>query len=333
MKPPVGMVDFEEKMTSLTSDTPRTSLARDVRLGPFLAGAVLLIILLWLYWPWFLAQFRKAIEEQADWGHLLVIPFISGYFVYLNRDKLLQRPFRTAWSGLVLVVMGMAIYFFCVLGSTAWRHANIMGFGVWLTIAGLTLLFFGWRAMKWLWFPLVFWLMFGQYISERLLNIVTFRMQDVTARGAYVVLGMFLDLDRHGNTITIYTAGVPKPLNIAEACSGMRMLMAFLAMGVTMAYIGLKHNWQRVALVAMAFPTAIFVNVLRVVTLGLLSLVSTDFTAGDFHSFIGLLWLVPAFMIFMGLMWIIGKLVVDQPAGKPKAATAVAIAEHRPTTS
>jgi exosortase len=357
-------------MTSLTSDTPRTNVVREVPPAPFVAGAVLLGIVIWLFWPWFHSQFRMATEAQADWGHLLVIPFISGYFVYVNRQHLLSQPFRTAWSGLLLVVLGMAVYFFCVLGSTAWRHANIMGFGVWLTIVGLTLLFFGWRAMKWFWFPLVFWLVFGQYISERLLNIVTFQMQDATARGAYYLLGMFLDMDRNGNTIVIYQNGVPKPLNIADACSGMRMLMAFLAMGVTIAYLGFKplgpdrslshwcrrmhrpeigghagpgqlilfgvctalavvamlfyetvRRWQFILLVLMAFPTAIFVNVLRVVTLGLLSLISTDFTAGDFHSFIGLLWLIPAFMIYMFLMWVIRKLVVEHSGPVPAPVT------------
>ena len=106
------------------------------------------------------------------------------------------------------------------------------------------------------------------------------------------------------------------PLNIAEACSGMRMLMAFLALGVVMAYTGLQRAWQRVLLVVLAVPNAIFGNILRVVTLGLLSLLDTGFAAGDFHSFVGLVWLVPAFFIYLGLMWIIRKLVVDEDGAK-----------------
>jgi len=70
-----------------------------------------------------------------------------------------------------------------------------------------------------------------------------------------------------------------------------------------------------VALVILAFPTAIVVNILRVVTLGILSLFSTNFTGGEFHSFIGLVWLVPAFLIYLGLMWIIGKMMIDVPTG------------------
>ena len=93
------------------------------------------------------------------------------------------------------------------------------------------------------------------------------------------------------------------------------MLMAFMALGVAMAFTGLRHIWQRIVLVALGIPTAIFVNILRVATLAVLSLYNSDFAAGEFHTFVGLLWLVPAFLIYMGLMWILRKLVdeTDDP--------------------
>ena len=100
------------------------------------------------------------------------------------------------------------------------------------------------------------------------------------------------------------------------------MLMAFMALGVAMAYTGLSRFWQRAILVVMGVPTAIFVNVLRVVTLGLLSKLDVDFAAGDFHSFVGLVWLVPAFLIYLGIMWIVKNLVTEAKSRpQPKART------------
>ena len=192
-----------------------------------------------------------------------------------------------------------------------------------MTLFGLVLLFFGFRAMRWLWFPLLYLVVFGQYVSERLMNIVTFELQDLTARGSHLVLILLgLDVDRMGNTLYVFDQGVSKPLNIAEACSGMRMLMAFLALGVAMAYTRLRHIWQQAALVILAVPTAIVVNILRVVTLAMLSLVDADFAAGDFHTFIGLVWLVPAFLIYLGLMWILRRLVVEENEGARAGAVA-----------
>jgi exosortase len=223
----------------------------------------------------------------------------------------LALPFRTAWTGLLPMILGVGIYVTSTTVPTL-NHFNIQGTGVWLTLVGMTLLFFGWRSMIWLWFPLVYLFVFGQNISERLMDRVTFPMQDVTTRGAAALLSIGLDVDREGNTITIYHHGEARPLNIAQACSGMRMLMAFSALGVAMAYTGFNRFWQRAALVIMAVPTAIVVNILRVVTLGILSLFDVGLAAGDFHTFIGLVWLVPAFLIYLGLMWCIRHMVIEE---------------------
>jgi exosortase/archaeosortase family protein len=70
-----------------------------------------------------------------------------------------------------------------------------------------------------------------------------------------------------------------------------------------------------VLLVAAGVPISIFVNVLRVASLGLLSMVDTNFSTGEFHSMVGLVWLVPAFLLFLGAMWLIRNLVVDVEPG------------------
>jgi exosortase/archaeosortase family protein len=64
----------------------------------------------------------------------------------------------------------------------------------------------------------------------------------------------------------------------------------------------------------LAIPVAVFVNVLRVATLGVLSLWDRGFSDGQFHTFVGFVWLVPAFLVFLGLMEIVRRLVVDAPS-------------------
>ena len=304
-------VRSESTMNHSASLSEKTAWSADMLRGPGVGAALIALAMLSVFWEFISRQVRWAVEEQADWGHTLLIPFIAGYFVYLQREKLLAKPFHTVWVGLLPMILGVGIYIFCSL-STSFHHHNLMSVGIALTLFGLALLFCGWRSMLILWFPLLYLVVFGQTISNRFMDLVTNKMQDITAWGSDILLSFGLDVERKGNTLYIYgDAPEPHPLNIAEACSGMRMLMAFLALGVAMSYTGFRHVWQRILLVMFAIPTSIFVNVLRVCTLGLLSLMDTNFAAGDFHSFIGLLWLIPAFLIYLSLMWLIRHLVIE----------------------
>ena len=285
-------------------------------------STVILVSFGWIFWDFLHRQFRFAIEKQADWGHTLVIPFIAGYFVWICRGRLLAHPFKRAWSGLVLMLIGLTVYMVCTLGPTAWHHHNLMGMGVGMTFTGIVLFIFGWQAMRYLIFPLVFMFAFGQTISDRLMEVVTFKLQDIASIGSYYGLSfMGFDVTRAGNTLEILYNNVSHPLNIAEACSGMRMLMAFLALGVAIAYTSLPYLWQRTILVLCAVPTAVFVNILRVMTLGLLSIADSGFAAGNFHTFVGTLWLIPAFFIYLGIVWVLKNIIIEDESDEDEPVT------------
>jgi exosortase len=278
-----------------------------------LAAATVLVVFVWLFWSFLERQFRFAIEYQADWGHTLVIPFIAGWFVWLNRDRILAAPLKPSITGLLLIAIGMLWFAMASLGPTVLRHHNIMGMGVGITIFGIVLALCGWRAMRWMWFPVLYLIVFSQTVSDRLLELITFELQGIATVGGEIGLSLIgYDVAREGHTLTMYYNEQIVPINIAEACSGMRMLVAFLALGVAMAYRGLDTWWQRSILVLMAVPTAIFVNILRVITLGVLATMDSGFAAGDFHSMVGMLWLLPAFFIYLGVMWILRQLVMDE---------------------
>jgi exosortase len=291
--------------------------------GPQLiaAGVVLLAAIVAVFWTFFATQVKWAFEEPADWGHTLLVPGIAGYFVWLRREELLASPMKANWLGAPVVVLGVAAYVATTFGPSWFvLHHNARGISVGITLLGLVLLILGARVTKLLLFPLCYWVAFGQSISERLLQRVTEDMQDWSAVGAHVLLAISgIDTERSGNVLTVFVNGVPQQLNVAEACSGMRMLVAFLALGVAIAYTGLPKVWQRVALVASGVPVAIGVNVLRVYTLGVLSLWDSGFAAGDFHSFIGLVWLVPALFLYLGIMWLLRNLFIEEASATARS--------------
>ncbi|MFN5495560.1 MAG: exosortase/archaeosortase family protein [bacterium] len=296
-----------------------------------IAGTLLLAALVAVFWVFVKQQVMQAFEQPADWGHTLFVPFMSAYFAYLKKDEILAQPFKANWLGLPIVLFGVAAYVAATFGPSWFvLHHNARGVAIGITLLGLSLQILGWRATKYLLFPLAYWVVFGQTVSDRILQLVTQRMQDWSAVGAFWVLALCgVDVDRSGNVITVFVDGKPNQLNVAEACSGMRMLVAFLALGVAIAYTGLTVTWQRIALVLSGVPVAIGVNVLRVFTLGILSLYDANFAAGDFHSFIGLVWLMPALVFYLGIMWFLRNLFVDSGAAKPAAAAAASPAAKK----
>lgn len=296
-----------------------------------IAGIVLAAVFVAVFWNFFFTQVRYAYTAPQDWGHTLFIPVISGYFVYLSRDKLAAITFRPAMLGLVPLVLGLALYMGATFGPPAMQHHNLRGFGVGFAMLGALIFVFGWAAMRYLWFPWAYWMAFGQTISERVLSTITERMQDWSAAGAGVLLSFFIDTDRAGNVLTVFRSdGTACPLNVAEACSGMRMLVAFMAIGVALAYVGLPYWWQRGVLVVLGFPISLAVNIMRVASLGVLSLWDAQFTAGEFHATVGLVWLMPAFLMFLGAMWLVRNIVTDEPTPvEAKAAAAAAASAQR----
>lgn len=231
--------------------------------------------------------------------------------MYVQREKLAVRRFAPSWAAFLLLFVGLAIYSASAFGPPAIQHHNVRGVGVGFALLGCLLAVFGTASFRWLWFPWAYWWVFGQTISERVMSRVTERLQDWSAIGADILLNTLgIDTDRVGNVLTVHMSdGTTHPLNVAEACSGMRTLMAFLAIGVALAALGLPRWWQRVLLVVAGIPISLFVNVLRVASLGMLSMVDSNFSTGEFHSMVGLVWLIPAFLLFLGVMWVIRNLV------------------------
>ena len=319
-------------MSALDSKTRSISTASSneagvVALGPgktWVFFGVLGVVFLVVFWDFWRAQGLYAYTFPSDWGHTLLIPFITAWMIWLKRaDLAALEPFRPSWFGMPLVLFGLAFYLMALIGPSWFAlHHNARALGVAVTIFGLALLLFGWGVLRVVWFPLLYLVIFFQTYSEAVLLLVTEQLQDVSAKGGFALVRVLgIEAELSGNVITIYpTPTTPQALNIAEACSGMRMLVAFLALGVALAWMGLDYWWQRILMIVLAVPVAVFVNMLRVATLGVLSLWDMEFTTGEFHQFIGFVWLIPAFLFYLGMMWVIRKLVVDEDESEEATA-------------
>lgn len=310
-------------MTTLPAKTPQPpsksvlpmSLRQFAVFSPvgYAFAAFLLVAFVGVFWRWFFNQHQHSSGKLEDWGHAYAIPFISLYLVWMRRDELLKLPVRTFWPGLAPFLLGIVSYFFCVVGI---KNHMLQGFSMILCLFGMLLLLLGPAMMRVLFLPIGF-LGFGVTLAEKVMINITFQLQLVASQGAWILLSLLgpifgYRVDVNGNTLEMLTnSGQTIPLNVAEACSGMRMVIAFIALGAAVALISCRHWWQRVALLLLAAPVAVFMNVIRVAVLGLLSLIDPQLAGGDFHMFIGTLLLIPGLGLFLAIVWALNKAVAD----------------------
>lgn len=297
------------------------------------ALALLVLVLLGLFWHFAVAQVHYVWHHLGDWGHTLVVPLVTGWLIWMERDRLLARPFATAPAGLLLILLGLVAYLATLFGPGFLQLHNARAIGVALTLFGVAVTGCGWSAMRVLWFPLLYLVAFGQYLSPQVLAPVTERLQDLAAGGAHVMFELLgYETTRVGSLLTLDRGGSTRPLDVAEACSGMRMLMAFLALGTFIAWTGLPALWQRVVLVLLGVPIAIVVNILRITTQGILDGWDTGFTVGAAHSTISLIWLVPALLLFLFFMWLLEPFAEAREEPAPEGPPTVVVTASTRTT-
>ncbi len=287
------------------------------------AAAVVALAFLLLYFRWFLQQDRFSRGAMEDWGHAYIIPLISGYMIWLKRDDLRAAPKFTFWPGLTVVLSGIAAYFFFLIGIS--NHLG-QGLSVILTIAGLVIFLLGPEAFRLTFVPLAY-LVFAITLPEQVMNQITFQLKLLASAGAGVLLTLLApiwgySITVEGNTITLLYKAASIPLNVADACSGMRMVVAFFALGAAVAVFACKHWWQRIALLLMATPVALFMNIIRVGVLGIASLYDPALASGDAHMLIGTLLLIPGLGLFLGVVWILNKIVLEPSAAVAAMKTA-----------
>ncbi|MEZ6318228.1 MAG: exosortase/archaeosortase family protein [Phycisphaerales bacterium] len=222
------------------------------------------------------------------------------------------------WPGMAPFLLGIVCYFVAVVQI---HNHMIEGFSAILCLFGLVLLMLGPRMMRWLFLPIVY-LAFAVTVSEAIMIAVTFKLQMLASQGSYLMLSLigsptgWFTVDIDGNTLAILTNdGRTLPLNVAEACSGMRMVVAFYALAVSVALLACKNWWQRILLFLLAGPVAIFMNMVRVAVLGLASIFDQNLAAGDAHTLIGTILLLPSLLLFLGIVWALNRVVGEHSGG------------------
>jgi exosortase len=237
-------------------------------------------------------------DESYSYGYL--IPPLAAYFVWEGRDKLRGIPVQG--SGWGLAVLGLALLMLMVgmLGGVnflprASAVVSLLGGILWIG---------GWGWTRALLFPVLFLLLMIP-IPEFILIQISFPLQLFAARVAEELLFLVnVPMLRSGNVITL----AHTQLEVAEACSGLRSLLALVTTGVTFAYFFGRTALQRTVIVLSSIPIAIAVNALRVAGTGWLAhSYGLEVASGYYHTLEGFM----MFGLAFALLALIGFLTIS----------------------
>lgn len=253
-----------------------------------------------LLWPYL----RILIHLVGEWwhnpnfSHGFFVPLFSAFVIWQGRNTLVRIAPRPSWWGLLILGFGLGVL---VLGQMG-AELFLSRFSLLIVLAGLIVLFLGWGFFRALLFPWAF-LALMIPLPAIVFNQITFPLQLLASRVASDILqGLGIPVLREGNIIKL----AAMPLEVAEACSGIRSLMSLATLAVIYGYLMERSNPVRVVLAIASLPIAVTVNSLRVVVTGLLvQYWTSDKALGFFHEFQG--WLM--FVASLAVLYLLHRLI------------------------
>lgn len=285
-----------------------------------LRAAILVTLFILVFW----GTIRHGIVDRwmndPNWSHGWLIPLFSLYFLATRRGDLARVVVKPNYLGAVVLALSLAAF----LISRWWlRMGYPQSLAMICGLGGLALLLGGWGCVRVVWFPILF-LILAIPLPQSIYVAVTFQLQKVAAFASAAVLPILipgLHTDSQAVVIDYVLPGrAPGQLNVEEACSGMRSTMAFVAIGVAMAYLHRRPIWQRVVMVTACIPIAIFCNAVRVTVTGWLQIQGYEQLArGTAHEVLGLIMFGMALGLFSLLGYVLSHLWVDVPNANAEA--------------
>jgi exosortase len=271
--------------------------------------AAVLVATIWAYWSTLVGlNYEWQTDENYSVGQL--VPLAALYLLWCDRRRLAECSPKVCWWGLAVIAVaqvaragGLLLIF-----ESAERYAFI------LTIWGVVLLVGGVDVFRRTFWILMFLVLMAP-LPGKIHNLISGPLQDFATLGAVFSLELAgVHVDRTGNVIVLNDS---VPLAVAEACSGLRMLTAFVVVSFTLAYIVRRPTWQKATLVLSSVPIAILCNIIRLVaTAVLFMMVSSSIGETFFHDFAGLTMMPLAILILMGELWIMSKLVDSEDGAR-----------------
>lgn len=269
------------------------------QLNALVTGLIYLVPLFGLYY----SSHRIMVKwwERGDYNYCYLVPFIVMYLTWEKRDALATLPSQSTWAGFYPLVWGLLLFWMGELGGEFYT----LYLSSWLVLFGLLWTHLGWRKLKVILFPICFILTMFPPPNFVYFNL-SLRLKLISSKlGVWILQAFGKTAYREGNVIDL---GFTQ-LQVVDACNGLRYLFPLIVLSLLVSYLFKSAWWKKTIIIISAIPISIFVNGLRIASVGLLYPIwGPKVAEGFFHDFSGWAIFMVSFAALMGEMWLLNQL-------------------------
>jgi exosortase C (VPDSG-CTERM-specific) len=203
------------------------------------------------------------------YSYVLLVPLISGYLLWIRRGDLFRpsepSPALGACAGaLGLFLLLLNYHFYGDRGAGSVDSIALETAALLLVGAAAAAWLLGAECLRRLAFPIGF-LLLTIPIPTPLVGRIEHLLQAGSAAVAYAFFRI-AGTPVYFSSLVFQLPGIS--IEVAPECSGLRSTLALLMTSLVAAYMLLRSNWRRAALVAAVVPLALLRNGFRVYVIG-----------------------------------------------------------------
>ena len=277
------------------------------RVGNWVGWVLVSGVLVWAYGSRMVMLVSRWWNEP-DYSYGFLVPVFAVALLWSRRQMMESFVPKGSWWGLAFFALAALMrwasaYFYFELVDTV---------SLVPCLAGVVLFVGGWRALRWAG-PSIVFLVFMVPAPGPVAGLLSHPLQRIgTIASTYILQTCGIPAVAQGNVILL-TEG---ELGVADACSGLRMMMLFFTVWVGAVLLMKLALWEKVLILFSAVPIAVVANVVRITATGILyETAGAELAEAVYHDLAGWFMMPLAVVLLWGEMSIISRLY---SAPKPK---------------
>jgi exosortase len=240
------------------------------------------------------ADIYEIAYKDEEYSHIFLVPLVAVWMVWVRRMRFRYCRATGTGIGVIAAAVGWAV------SSYGYHHGHqsLWHGGAVLVVLGCILAVLG-KQVLFQFLPAVAVLVFIVPVPGLIRQQIAIPLQTWTAQITEVILEVAgIPVERSVNWLTVNG----KPLEIAEACNGLRMVWPLMLMSYAFSFGLPLRNSVRLVLLLASPLSAIFCNVVRILPTVWVYSHHTDEVGLKFHDASGWLMLPVAFLLLLGII-------------------------------